>query len=74
MGVLTTPLHPSAVIIELYSVMYERTVVFLPYTQYDAGAYIVSVASSLIHNMTLELICSIKPGSQYDAGAYVVAV
>ncbi len=30
----------------------------------DAGAYIVSVASSLVH----------KPGSQYDAGACVVLV
>ncbi len=27
-----------------------------PGSQYDAGAYVVSVASSLVHNMMLELI------------------
>ncbi len=41
-----------------------------PGSEYDAGAYVASVASSLAHNMTLELIrsvSSIKSSSQYDA-------
>ncbi len=47
--------------------------------QYDAGAYVASVASSLVHNMTLELnyvvsVALVKPGAQYDAGAYVASL
>ncbi len=39
------------------------------------GAYVASVASSPVHNMTGAYVASsIKPGSQYDAGAYVASV
>ncbi len=35
--------------------MLERQYSIKPGSQYDAGAYVASVASSLVHNMTLEL-------------------
>ncbi len=55
-GVVTYYLRESGVIPYLEQLGYVRTYVCgRVHNNYDAGAYIASVASSLVHNMMLEL-------------------
>ncbi len=42
-------------------------------SQYDAGAYAVSVKPGSQYEAGAYVV-SVKPGSQYEAGAYVVSV